>query len=92
MKQHEIRSVALSYQQEKDMAPKVIAKGKGRVAENIIEKAKEHQIPILEDSSLVELLSQLDIHQEIPPELYQVVAEILVFVYQLDKGCRGDVS
>jgi flagellar biosynthesis protein len=80
------KAVALRYRAEMAEAPKVVAKGKGFVAENILQRAKEHQIPIQEDPSLVEMLSKLDVNQQIPPELYQVVAEILAFVYRMDKA------
>ncbi|MGD1076658.1 MAG: EscU/YscU/HrcU family type III secretion system export apparatus switch protein [Thermodesulfovibrionales bacterium] len=66
-------------------APKVIAKGKGKVAEKILEIAKKYNIPIQEDRELVEVLSSLDLYQEIPPKLYRAVAEILAFVYSLSK-------
>ncbi|UFJ42093.1 EscU/YscU/HrcU family type III secretion system export apparatus switch protein [Brevibacillus humidisoli] len=79
------QAVALRYQAGADEAPTVVAKGKGFVAENILKQAKEHRIPVQEDPSLVEVLGKLDLDQQIPPELYQVVAEILAFVYQLDK-------
>ena len=81
-----IQAVALKYQAGTMDAPKVVAKGKGYVAENMLKIAKEHAIPIQEDPSLVEVLGKLDLDQQIPPELYQVVAEILAFVYRLDKG------
>ncbi|MBO8162410.1 MAG: EscU/YscU/HrcU family type III secretion system export apparatus switch protein [Brevibacillus sp.] len=84
------QAVALRYQAGVTDAPTVVAKGKGYVAENILQKAKEHQIPIQEDPSLVEVLGKLDLNQQIPPELYQVVAEILAFVYRLDK--RGPLD
>ncbi|MGG1661450.1 EscU/YscU/HrcU family type III secretion system export apparatus switch protein [Brevibacillus sp. NRS-1366] len=80
-----IQAVALKYQAGTMDAPKVVAKGKGYVAENILKTAKEHHIPVQEDPSLVEVLGKLDLNQQIPPELYQVVAEILAFVYRLDK-------
>jgi len=64
----------------------VKAKGMGNVAEKIIQLAQEHNIPIKEDPDLVELLVQLDLDQEIPPELYKIVAEILAFVYTLDRS------
>lgn len=64
----------------------VKAKGMGNVAEKIIQLAQEHNIPIKEDPDLVELLVQLDLDQEIPPELYKIVAEILAFVYNLDRS------
>ncbi|MDR7315924.1 MULTISPECIES: EscU/YscU/HrcU family type III secretion system export apparatus switch protein [Brevibacillus] len=81
-----IQAVALKYQAGTMEAPKVVAKGKGYVAENMLKTAKEHDIPVQEDPSLVEVLGKLDLDQQIPPELYQVVAEILAFVYRLDKG------
>lgn len=80
------QAVALRYQSGSMEAPAVIAKGKGYVAENILKTAMENRIPIQEDPSLVEVLGKLDLQQQIPPELYQVVAEILAFVYRLDKG------
>jgi flagellar biosynthesis protein len=82
------QAVALRYQAGSMDAPTVIAKGKGYVAENILKAAKENRIPVQQDPSLVEVLGKLDLGQQIPPELYQVVAEILAFVYRLDKGER----
>lgn len=84
-----IQAVALKYQAGTMDAPKVVAKGKGYVAENMLKTAKENHIPIQEDPSLVEVLGKLDLNQQIPPELYQVVAEILAFVYRLDKDGGG---
>ncbi|MDD9303626.1 MAG: EscU/YscU/HrcU family type III secretion system export apparatus switch protein [Desulfobacter sp.] len=75
------KAVALRYDREVDDAPKVTAKGKGRVAENIIELAREHGIPIKDDPDLVQVLASLEIDQEIPPEIYVAVAELLAFVY-----------
>ena len=68
-----------------DQAPTVIAKGKGVVADKILEKAFENQLPVYKDAQLVEELTKLDIGDYIPPELYTVVAEILVFVTDLDR-------
>lgn len=79
------KAVALTYKKEQQDAPVVSAKGKGIVAEKILEKAKAHGIPIQEDASLVEVLSALELDQQIPTELYQLVAEILTFVYQTDR-------
>jgi flagellar biosynthesis protein len=79
------KAVALRYSAESEEAPTVVAKGRGLVAESILRKAKEHGVAVQEDASLVEVLSKLDLNQEIPPELYQLVAEILTFVYQTDK-------
>lgn len=78
------QAVALRYNPEEHESPVLTAKGKGLVARNIIEKAKEHNIPIQEDASLVEVLSKLDLDQQIPPELYELVAEVLSFVYRSD--------
>ena len=78
-------AVALSYDPNEDGAPKVIASGKGALAEKIIEQAKEHKIPVHEDDKLADTLSKLEIGEMIPPELYEVVAEILVFVDAMDK-------
>jgi len=78
-------AIALSYQTEKHSAPIVTAKGKGFVADNIIEKAKENNVPIQEDRSLVQLLGTLDINETIPEELYEAVAEVFAFIYKVDQ-------
>lgn len=82
------KAAALKYDEEKDKAPKVVASGRGRIAERIVEIAKEHGIPIYEDPDLVELLLKVDIGDEIPPELYKAVAEVLAFIYRL-RGRSG---
>ncbi|MBF0100548.1 MAG: EscU/YscU/HrcU family type III secretion system export apparatus switch protein [Desulfobacterales bacterium] len=79
------KAVALKYDKLNDRAPKVTAKGKGSVAEKIIEIAQNHGIPIKEDPDLVEALIKLEINQEIPPEVYVAVAELLAFVYSLNQ-------
>lgn len=79
------RAVALTYDKELSQAPKLVAKGKGYIAENIIEEAIKNDVPIQEDPSLVEVLSKLEIHQQIPEELYEAVAEIFAFIYRIDK-------
>ena len=78
------QAVALSYDPE-DNAPRVIASGKGALAERIIEKAQEAAVPVHRDDKLADTLSRLEIGEMIPPELYEVVAEILVFVDAMDK-------
>ncbi|MCM1143364.1 MAG: EscU/YscU/HrcU family type III secretion system export apparatus switch protein [Blautia sp.] len=78
------QAIALEYDPE-DEAPRVIASGKGALAEKIIEKAMEADVPVHRDDKLAETLSRLDIGEMIPPELYEVVAEILVFVDAMDK-------
>lgn len=82
------KAVALKYEPGERTAPVMVAKGKGHMADLILERAKENGIPVQEDSSLVEVLSKLDIDQEIPPELYTLVAEILSFVYRSDRKAR----
>ena len=69
-------------------APQVVAKGHGVVAERLILMAKENGIPIIEDKLLVETLEQLNVNQEIPSDLYQVVAEILISIYRTETGLR----
>ncbi len=78
------QAIALSYDPSDD-APRVIASGTGILAEKIIEKAKEEDIPLHKDDQLAQTLSKLEIGDMIPPELYEVVAEILVFVDRMDK-------
>lgn len=86
MKKEKIKSaIALGYDPTEDNAPKVIASGKGHIAEKIIEEAKAYNIPLHQDGKLADTLSHLDIGEAIPPELYEVVAEILVFVDAMDK-------
>ncbi|URN93374.1 MAG: EscU/YscU/HrcU family type III secretion system export apparatus switch protein [Candidatus Pristimantibacillus lignocellulolyticus] len=82
------KAVAMKYDPMNTTAPTLIAKGQGELAERILAKAKENGVPIQEDQSLVEVLSKLDIDQEIPPELFAVVAEILSFVYRADRNAR----
>lgn len=77
-------AVALSYETSEN-APKIVASGKGQIAERMIEIAKENQVPVHKDSPLANTLSRLEIGEEIPQELYEVVAEILLFVDDCDK-------
>ena len=76
-------AVALGYEPDKMLAPKVLAKGRGEVAKAILKVAREAGIPVKEDSDLAQVLEKLDIDAEIPPELYKVVAEVLAFVYRM---------
>jgi flagellar biosynthesis protein len=81
-------AAALKYKANEDVAPKLVAKGKGLIAEKIIALAQEHNIPIKEDPDLVQALMKLELNQFIPPELYQVVAEILAFIYRMNDKYR----
>lgn len=78
------QAIALEYDPS-DVAPKIVATGRGRIAEKIIEAAQEADVPVHQDDKLADTLSKLDIGEFIPPELYEVVAEILVFVDQMEK-------
>ena len=77
-------AVAVAYEPG-ERAPKIIATGKGYMAERIIEKAKEEKIPFYRDNKLAKTLSKLEIGEMIPPELYEVIAEILVFVDDMER-------
>ena len=77
-------AVAISYEPG-EAAPKILATGKGKVAEKIIETAKENKVPTYKDNKLASTLSKLQIGDMIPPEMYEVVAEILVFVDDMDR-------
>lgn len=78
-------AVALRYGQD-DHAPKVVAKGRGLLAEAIIARAREAGIHVHASPALVALLSQVDLDQEIPPALYRAVAEVLAWIYQLERN------
>ncbi|MBI4792961.1 MAG: EscU/YscU/HrcU family type III secretion system export apparatus switch protein [Deltaproteobacteria bacterium] len=79
------KAVALRYDQDKDAAPTVVGKGSGRLAEKLLELAREHDIPIHEDADLVEVLAKLELNEQIPESTYFIVAEILAFVYRTNR-------
>lgn len=83
---HLRKAMALRYDETKDLAPVVSAKGQGYVADEIIKRAHEAGVPIQEDKSLVEVLGQLEVNEAIPEELYLAVAEVFAFIYQVDKS------
>lgn len=78
-------AIALTYDPQKSNGPTIVAKGKGKIAENILEQASLHDVPVYEDPNLVQLLGQLDLNTSIPEELYQAVAEVFAFIYHLDE-------
>ncbi len=80
-----VKAAALRYNAAEDTAPRVVAKGLRKVAEQIIAIAKENNIPIREEPDLVEMLLKVDVDSEIPEELYRVVAEILAFLYRTER-------
>ncbi|MCL2523653.1 MAG: EscU/YscU/HrcU family type III secretion system export apparatus switch protein [Betaproteobacteria bacterium] len=78
-------AVALAYRQT-DAAPRVVARGKGLIAEEIIARAREHGVYVHESPELVALLTQVDIDEHIPPQLYMAVAELLAWLYRIEHG------
>ena len=80
------QAVALTYDKDKDAAPRVTAKGKGYIAEQIIELAKQHNMEIRQDADLVTLLSKIELTTPIPVEAYAAVAEILAYIYRANKN------
>lgn len=78
-------AVALAYR-ETDAAPRVVAKGRGLIAEEIIARAREHGVYVHESPELVSLLLQVDLDQRIPPQLYVAVAELLAWLYRIERG------
>ncbi len=84
------KAVALRYDQKSSQAPVIIGKGEGLIAERIIALARENDIPIHADADLVEVLSRLKMNEEIPPETYLLVAEILAFIYRTNENYRPE--
>jgi flagellar biosynthesis protein len=82
------RAAALRYDQGADGAPKVVAAGAGLIAERIVELAREQGLAVHEDAALAEALARLELEQEIPPELFAAVAEVLVWAYGLENAKR----
>ncbi len=79
-------AVALHYDMDKDPAPAVIAKGRGAVARRILDVAREHNVPIREDAGLAEALGKLHLGDTIPEELFPAIAEVLAFIYRMNRG------
>ncbi|MDY6891826.1 MAG: EscU/YscU/HrcU family type III secretion system export apparatus switch protein [Pseudomonadota bacterium] len=82
-------AVALRYEQEKGTAPKVVAKGRGLIAEQIVALAREHDIHIHESPELIEVLIRLELGEEIPEALYRAIAEVIAFAYALKPSDEG---
>lgn len=79
-----IKAAALKYDQDHNASPELIAKGQGEIANKILALAKEHQISVFQNKALVESLFNLDIHEEIPPRLYQAVAELFTWLMKIE--------
>lgn len=86
------KAVALEYDEQNDEAPRVTAKGEGKLAEKIIELAEREDVPLYEDEDLVQLLYGLDLDEQIPPSLYEVVAEVFAFLYRLNEEESEDTE
>ncbi|MCF4114017.1 MULTISPECIES: EscU/YscU/HrcU family type III secretion system export apparatus switch protein [Dethiosulfovibrio] len=83
-----LKAAALKYDREERDAPHLVASGSGRIADRIVEVAREAEVPIVEDAALVSALLALDIGEEIPLDLYEAVARVLAFIYKVDVGSR----
>ena len=93
MKKKELeKAVAILYDSQDSASPRVVASGQGEVVKRIIEVAKEAGVHIQEDANLVELLAKIELGHEIPTELYQTVAEVLAFVYQINNKFKEKVK
>jgi len=79
------KAVALKYDAQKNTAPELVAKGEGESAKNIIKIATQHGVPIKKDEDLVEILSKVELNQEVPAEMYKAVAEVFSFIYKMTK-------
>ncbi|ATB31832.1 EscU/YscU/HrcU family type III secretion system export apparatus switch protein [Melittangium boletus] len=82
-------AIALKYDKEKDVAPRIVAKGLRLKAEKIREIAKQYNIPLMKNVPLANALYRVDVGQEVPEELYDAVAEILNFIYELQREQAG---
>ncbi len=91
-KKHPRRAIALGHEKGGQDTPKVMALGAGEIAERILELADKHGIPIHHDPDLVRVLAYLDVGEEIPPKVYRAVAEILVFIYQVNSQFKNELS
>ncbi|MCX7828475.1 MAG: EscU/YscU/HrcU family type III secretion system export apparatus switch protein [Thermanaerothrix sp.] len=83
------KAAALRYDKDRDDAPVVVASGRGRLADKILEVAREASVPIVEDAALVSALLALEVGDEIPPELYGAVAKVLAFVMEMERRASG---
>ena len=79
------RAVAVKYEEDSDGAPRVVAKGAGLIAEQIIKNASVHGVPLYQNATMANMLMAVEIDREIPPEMYQALAEILAQIYRIDQ-------
>ncbi|WP_457562532.1 EscU/YscU/HrcU family type III secretion system export apparatus switch protein [Caminibacter pacificus] len=83
-----IKAVALKYKAYEDNAPKVVAKGKGVLAQKIIQKAKEYDVPLFQNEALADMLLSVEVGEEIPPKMYEAVIEVFVWLYNLEEKAQ----
>jgi len=86
------QATALKYDLQQGSAPEIVATGSGELADEIIKVAAEHEVPVYKDPSLAKALGQLELGSLVPPQLYQAVAEVLVFVYSLDQAHKKEIE
>jgi len=82
------KAVALKYKMYEDNAPKVVAKGKGEIAKKIIQKAREYDVAIFENEVLADMLLDIEIDSEIPPNLYKAVVDVFIWLYSLEEKAQ----
>ncbi len=82
------KAVALKYENQRTSAPKVIAKGKGAIAQKIVEKADEYEIPIFQNEALANSLMEIELDEQIPPRLYKAIAEVFVWLMKSEKKAQ----
>jgi flagellar biosynthesis protein len=82
-------AVAIRYNRDNDAAPRVVAKGRGFVAQQLLSIAKLHAVPVYQNQTVTQLLMAVELDREIPPDLYQAVANVLAYVYRLDGRASG---
>jgi flagellar biosynthesis protein len=80
------QAIAIKYEQNHDQAPIVVAKGQGILADQILAAAKQHAVPVYQNKTLAGMLMAVQLDSQIPPELYQAVAEVLAYIYRLDQN------
>ena len=82
------KAVALKYKVYEDMAPKIVAKGKGEIAKKIIQKAREFDVPLFHNEELASMLLNVEINEEIPKEMYEAVVEVFIWLYKLEEKAQ----
>ncbi|WP_024791585.1 MULTISPECIES: EscU/YscU/HrcU family type III secretion system export apparatus switch protein [unclassified Lebetimonas] len=82
------KAVALKYKAYEQNAPKVIAKGKGEIAQKIIQKAKEFDVPLFQNEELADMLLNIEVGEEIPPKMYEAVVEVFIWLYKLEERAQ----